>query len=164
MNELWKRASLDPNTISNDELQMLLNDRLAFVTDNLSTINCQNIDETLFDLIMLCFDSLNEHRSTILKLWQSTQMNSQLLCKMQTQLIESIDIWHQELSINWQIGTYIQNTLFLLILFYISTIWKDDSSPDSSKVMAKTNEIIELLNQSKSAPFDLLQKLKALIV
>lgn len=163
MIELWERAYLNPSAISYDELQRLLNDRLAFVTDNLSTVSRQNLDETLFDLIMLCFDSLNERRTIILKIWNDFNFNQKIICQMQTQLIEAIDMWHQELEINWQIGHYIQHTLFLLMLIYLSIIWKNDDSPDISKVMAKTNEIIGWLNQSKSAPFDLLQKLKALI-
>ena len=160
MNDLWERAYLNPNDISDDELQSLLNDRIGFVTDNLSTVGRHNLDETIFDLVMLFFDSLNEKRPIILKLWDNLDFNQKLVCKMQAQLTESIGIWHQELAIDWTVARPIQNILFMLALIYTSTIWKDDESPDSAKVMAKVNEITVWLSQSKSAPFDLLQKLK----
>ena len=50
-----------------NEIQLLINDRLATVTDNLATVSPHTQNETIFDLIMLFFDSLNEKRQTILK-------------------------------------------------------------------------------------------------
>ena len=82
MNDLWERAYLNPNNVGDEELQILLNDRLAFVTDNLSTVSRHNLDETLFDLIMLFFDSLNEKRPIILKLWDSLDLNQKLDLKI----------------------------------------------------------------------------------
>jgi hypothetical protein len=151
------------NLENHDQIQMLINDRIGFVTDRLGSVSRQNHDETIFDLMMLFFDSLNEKREIILKIWDSVSFNQQLICEGQSQLLNAIDNWHQELNINWQVGKYIQNLLFLLCLVYLSAIWKDDNSADSSKVMAKVDEIIKWLNSSKSSPFDVLQKLKNLI-
>lgn len=163
INSLWEQAEQTPEKLSASELQILINDRLGVVTDNLSTVSRQNLDETLFDLIMLFVDSLNEKRQAILKIWDYADFNQKLICQLQTQLTEAIDIWHQELGIHWQVGRYVQNLLFSLIIIYTTTIWKTDNSTDNSIVMAKVNEIIGWIRNSKSAPLDLLEKLKGLI-
>jgi hypothetical protein len=164
INSLWERAALNPADLTANEIQLLINDRLATVTDNLATVSPHTQNETIFDLIMLFFDSLNEKRQTILKLWDNIDFNQKLICQSQAQLITAIDCWHKELNLHWQIGGYLQNLLFLVALSYTATIWKTDTSADSSKVMAKVDEIIGWLNSSKSAPFDFLQKLKNIIV
>jgi hypothetical protein len=164
INNLWQRAAIAPIELTIEELQMLINDRLGVITDGLSSVSRQSSDETIFDLIMLFFDSLNEKRQIILGLWDHVDFNQRLICQGQAQLITAIDGWHQELNIHWQMGRYLQNLLFLLTLSYVATIWKNDDSADSSKVMAKVDEIISWLNASKSAPFDLLQKLKGAII
>ncbi|MCX7342818.1 MAG: hypothetical protein NT128_01555 [Proteobacteria bacterium] len=163
IDSLWEQAEQTPEKLSASELQILINDRLGVVTDNLSTVSRQNLDETLFDLIMLFIDSLNEKRQAILKIWDQTDFNQKLICQLQTQLTEAIDMWHQELDIHWQVGRYVQNLLFMLVITYTTTIWKTDNSPDNSTVMAKVNEIIGWIRNSKSAPLDLLEKLKGLI-
>ena len=43
-------------------------------------------------------------------------------------------------------------------------VWKDDTSADNSKVMAKIDELIGWLNASKSAPFNLLEKVKNMVM
>lgn len=163
INSLWEKAEQTPAGLSANEVQILINDRLGAVTDNLPTVSRQNLDETLFDLIMLFIDSLNERRQTILKIWNETDLNQKLICQLQTQLTEAVDIWHQELNIHWQVGRYLQNLLFSLIIIYTTNIWKTDSTPDNSTVMAKVNEIIGWIKNSKSAPLDFLEKLKGLI-
>ncbi len=163
IDSLWEQAEQTPEKLSASELQILINDRLGVVTDNLSMVSRQNLDETLFDLIMLFIDSLNEKRQTILKIWNEIDFNQKLICQLQTQLTEAIDMWHQELDIHWQVGRYVQNLLFMLVITYTTTIWKTDNSPDNSTVMAKVNEIIGWIRNSKSAPLDLLEKLKGLI-
>ncbi len=163
ISSLWEQAEQTPEKLSASELQVLINDRLGVVTDNLATVSRQNLDETLFDLIMLFIDSLNEKRQAIIKIWDKTDFNQKLICQLQTQLTEAIDIWHQELDIHWQVGRYLQNLLFSLIIIYTTTIWKTDNTPDNSIVMAKVNEIIGWIRNSKSAPLDLLEKLKGLI-
>ncbi|MEI6627826.1 MAG: hypothetical protein WCN27_00240 [Alphaproteobacteria bacterium] len=163
IDSLWEQAEQTPEKLSASELQILINDRLGVLTDNLSTVSRQNLDETLFDLIMLFIDSLNEKRQAILKIWDQTDFNQKLICQLQTQLTEAIDMWHQELDIHWQVGRYVQNLLFMLVITYTTTIWKTDNSPDNSTVMAKVNEIIGWIRNSKSAPLDLLEKLKGLI-
>ena len=163
INSLWEQAEQTPEKLAASELQTLINDRLGVVTDKLSTVSRQNLDETLFDLIMLFVDSLNEKRQSILKIWDHADFNQKLICQLQTQLTETIDIWHQELGIHWQVGRYIQNLLFSLIIIYTTTIWKTDNTTDNSIVMAKINEIIGWIRNSKSAPLDLLEKLKGLI-
>lgn len=163
IDSLWEQAEQTPEKLSASELQILINDRLGVVTDNLSMVSRQNLDETLFDLIMLFIDSLNEKRQTILKIWNEIDFNQKLICQLQTQLTEAIDMWHQELDIHWQVGRYLQNLLFSLIIIYTTNIWKTDNTPDNSTVMAKVNEIIGWIRNSKSAPLDLLEKLKGLI-
>jgi membrane protease YdiL (CAAX protease family) len=54
--------------------------------------------------------------------------------------------------------------LFLCALIYAAVVWKDDTSADNSKVMAKIDELIGWLNASKSAPFDLLEKVKSMVM
>ncbi len=161
INSLWQRAADSPAEITTAELQILLNDRLGIVTDGLASVSRHNTDETIFDLMMLFFDSLNEKRAIILKLWEIKDFNQKLICEGQSQLLNAIDDWHQALGIHGNLGRYVQNLLFLLALVYTMTVWKDDLSADSSKVMAKVDEIIGWLNASKSAPFDLWQKLKS---
>lgn len=160
---IWEKATLDPSTVTPDEIQALINDRLWQVTDNLLTVSRNNTNETLFDLMMLVFDSLNEKRACILSLWDSQSLSTKLICEGQSQALAAIDTWHQELELNWNTARYVQNLLFLCALIYAANVWKDDISPDNSKVMAKIDELISWLNASKSAPFDLLEKLKGMI-
>lgn len=159
MHSLWKRAENNPASLTFDELQMLLNDRLGFVSDGLSSVSRNNPDDTLFDLMMLCFDSLNDKRETILHLWDGVDFDAKLICEGQSQLLNAINRWHEELGIQWPAGNYLQNLLFLLALVYTAYIWKSDMSADNSKVMAAVNQIIIWLKNSKSAPFDFLKKI-----
>ena len=147
-----------------EEIQALINDRLWAVTDNLSTVSRHNTNETLFDLMMLVFDSLTEKRGIILNLWDSSSLNPQLICEGQSQIIAAIDGWHQELNLHWNTARYVQNLLFMCALIYAAVVWKDDTSADNSKVMAKIDELIGWLNASKSAPFDLIEKVKNMVM
>lgn len=164
INAIWKKAEQHPSNLTTDEIQALLNDRLWMVTDNLSTVSRGNTNETLFDLMMLVFDSLTEKRACILKIWDSNSLNSRLICEGQSQILAAIDGWHQELNLQWNTARYVQNLLFLCSLIYATAVWKDDASTDNSKVMAKIDELIGWLNASKSAPFDLIEKVKSMVM
>ena len=164
INALWEKAGVQPNALSASEIQALINDRLSTVTDKLSSVSLHNKDETLFDLMMLFFDSLTEKRNTVFDLYSSCSFETSLICDMQSQILSAIDNWHQELSLHWPFGRYVQNLLFFCALIYTVNVWKDDISPDNSKVMAKIDELIRWINSSKSAPFDLIEKLKNTIM
>lgn len=163
INAIWEKA-INQGVLTSEELQALINDRLWVVTDSLSTVSRHNTDETLFDLMMLVFDSLTEKREVILTLWNSSSLNPQLICEGQSQIIAAVDSWHQELNLHWSTARYVQNLLFMCALMYAATVWKDDTSADNSKVMAKIDELISWLNASKSAPFDLIEKIKNMVV
>jgi len=160
---IWEKATQDPAAITVDEIQALINDRLWQVTDNLATVSRNNTNETLFDLMMLVFDSLTEKRTCILGLWGTQSLSTKLICEGQAQVLATIDTWHQELELNWDAARYVQNLLFMCALIYAANVWKDDTSADNSKVMAKVDEMIGWLNASKSAPFDLLEKVKSMV-
>jgi hypothetical protein len=160
---IWEKAANQEELTTND-IHALINDRLWVVTDNLSTVSCHNRDETLFDLIMLVFDSLTEKREVILALWNSRSLSPQLICEGHSQIIAAIDSWHQELNLHWNTARYLQNLLFMCALIYAAAVWKDDISPDNSKVMAKIDELIGWLNASKTAPFDLIEKVKNMVI
>lgn len=149
---IWNKAE-NGEILTNAEIQVLINDRLLAVTDKLSTVSRHNTDEVLFDLMMLVFDSLTEKREAILNIWNSDFLNSDFICEAQSQIIVAIDSWHEELNLHWNTGRYVQNLLFLCALIYAAVVWKDDTSPDNSKVMAKIDELIRWLSASKSAPF-----------
>lgn len=157
---IWEKAEHDTSTITAQEIQVLINDRLWYVTEHLETVSKNNANETLFDLMMLVFDSLTEKRKSILNLWNSQKLSDQLICETQAQVLNAIDTWHQKLGIHWDIGRYMQNVLFLSALIYATTIWKDDTSADNSKVMAKIDEMIRWIKAAKSEPFELLEKAK----
>ncbi len=165
---LWYNAVIiaeaNQEELMPEELQALINNRLWAVTDKLSMVSRHNPDETLFDLMMLVFDSLTEKREIILNLWDSSSLNPGLICEGQSQIITAIDGWHQELNLHWNTARYVQNLLFLCALIYAAVVWKDDTSADNSKVMAKIDELIGWLNASKSAPFDLIEKIKNTIM
>ncbi len=163
VNAIWGKAA-NKEELSSDEIQVLINDRLWAVTDNLSTVSRHNTNETLFDLMMLVFDSLTEKREIILNLWSSSSLNPQLICEGQSQIITAIDSWHQELNLHWNTARYVQNLLFMCALIYAAAVWKDDTSADNSKVMAKIDELIGWLNASKSGPFDLIEKVKNMVM
>ena len=162
INAIWEKAA-NQEELNFEEIQALINDRLWIVTDRLATVSRHNNNETLFDLMMLVFDSLTEKRETVLNLWNSSSLSPQLICEGQSQIIAAIDSWHQELNLHWSTARYVQNLLFLCALIYAAAVWKDDTSPDNSKVMAKIDELIGWLNASKSAPFDLLEKVKSMV-
>lgn len=164
INTLWEKAKNDSARITPSEIQALINDRLSFVTDNLSTVSVQNKNETLFDVMMLFFDGLSEKRKAVLDLYNSCALNSSLICQAQAQIITAIDHWHNELNLHWTIGRYVQNLFFLCALIYAANVWKDDTSADNSKVMAKIDELIRWINSSKSAPFDLMEKIKSTVM
>ncbi len=163
VNAIWEKAG-NQEELTPEEIQALINDRLWAVTDNLSTVSRHNTNETLFDLMMLVFDSLTEKRGIILNLWDSSSLNPQLICEGQSQIIAAIDGWHQELNLHWNTARYVQNLLFMCALIYAAVVWKDDTSADNSKVMAKIDELIGWLNASKSAPFDLIEKVKNMVM
>ena len=160
---IWEKATQDQAAVTVDEIQALINDRLWQVTDNLATVSRNNTNETLFDLMMLVFDSLTEKRACILSLWDAQNLSTKLICEGQAQVLAAIDTWHQELELNWDAARYAQNLLFMCALIYAANVWKDDTSADNSKVMAKIDEMISWLNASKSAPFDLLEKVKSMV-
>lgn len=164
INIIWEKAQKQSPELNTEEIQALINDRLWAVTDQLSTVSRHTTNETLFDLMMLVFDSLTEKRESILNLWNSSFLNPKLICEGQSQVIAAIDSWHQELNLHWNTGRYVQNLLFFCALMYAAIVWKDDTSADNSKVMAKIDELISWLNASKSAPFDLIEKIKAKIM
>jgi hypothetical protein len=110
--------------------------------------------------MMLVFDSLTEKRVCVLNIWNASSLDPKCICEAQSQIIAAIDGWHQQLNLHWNTARYVQNLLFLCALMYAAAVWKDDTSADNSKVMAKIDELIGWLNASKSAPFDLLEKVK----
>lgn len=161
--EIWARAECDPISVTPEEIQTLINDRLWFVTERLETVGRNNTDETLFDLMMLVFDSLTEKRACILALWTAQKLSDQLICETQAQVLAAIDTWHQTLRIHWEVGRYVQNLLFLCALIYAGSVWLDDTSADNSKVMAKIDEMIRWMKTAKAAPLDLVEKLKGMV-
>lgn len=166
--DLWTKArdqlKDQPDVLSDDEIKVIINDRLHVVTTNLGTISRHNQNETLFDLMMLVFDSLTEHREAVLNIYGAYDFSSSLICQVQSQCLAAIDQWHETLDLHWTFGRYMQNLLFLCALLYAASVWKEDISPDNSKVMAKIDELISWINSSKSAPFDLLEKIKSKLV
>ena len=164
INIIWAKAEQPTPELTFEEIQALINDRLWAVTDQLSTVSLSNTDETLFDLMMLVFDSLTEKRACILNIWNTSSLDPKCICEGQSQIIAAIDGWHQTLNLQWNTARYVQNLLFLCALMYAASVWKDDTSADNSKVMAKIDELISWLNASKSAPFDLLAKVKSMVM
>ena len=164
INAIWEKAAQPSPELTFEEIQALINDRLWAVTDQLSTVSLHSTDETLFDLMMLVFDSLTEKRTCILNLWNAIELNPKCICEAQSQISAAIDGWHQQLNLPWNTARYVQNLLFLCALIYAAVVWKDDTSADNSKVMAKIDELIGWLNASKSAPFDLLEKVKSMVM
>lgn len=152
IDKIWQNILKNIDLVSEQELQLLLDDRLWFVTDNLKTITATLEKEKIFDLIMLGIDSLQERRAEILHLKNNKNFDYDFICKLQSQLMREINIWHQHLNLAWGKGTYFQNYAFLGMLTYAANIWIDDHSPDSAKVMAKTDEMIDWLLQLKSNP------------
>jgi hypothetical protein len=67
------------------------------------------------------------------------------------------------LGLHWDVGRYVQNLLFLCALIYAANVWKDDTSADNSKVMAKIDEMIRWMKATKTAPLDVLEKLKGMV-
>jgi len=57
---IWEKAESNPSAITPEEIQALINNRLWYVTERLETVSRNNVDEALFDLMMLVFDSLTE--------------------------------------------------------------------------------------------------------
>ncbi|MEI7493947.1 MAG: hypothetical protein WCJ92_05055 [Alphaproteobacteria bacterium] len=164
INAIWEKAEQPSPELTFEEIQALINDRLWAVTDQISTVSLNSANETLFDLMMLVFDSLTEKRTCILNLWNASSLDPKCICEAQSQIIAAIDGWHQTLNLHWNTARYVQNLLFLCALMYAAAVWKDDTSADNSKVMAKIDELIGWLNASKSAPFDLLEKLKGMVM
>lgn len=160
---IWESAESDAVSVTPEEIQALINDRLWYVTERLETVSRNTVDEALFDLMMLVFDSLTEKRGCILGLWDTQKISDQLICETQAQVLAAIDTWHQRLEIHWNAGRYVQNLLFLCALIYAASVWKNDTSADNSKVMAKIDEMIRWMKASKTAPFDLLEKLKSMV-
>ena len=164
INTIWEKAAQPSPELTFEEIQALINDRLWAVTDQLSTVSLNSTNETLFDLMMLVFDSLTEKRACILNIWSTIALDPKCICEGQSQIIGAIDEWHQTLNLHWNTARYVQNLLFLCALMYAAAVWKDDTSADNSKVMAKIDELIGWLNASKSAPFDLLEKVKSMVM
>ncbi len=161
---IWEKAEQMESELTFEDIQVLIHDRLEAVTGKLSTVSRHSENETLFDLMMLVFDSLTEKRTCILNIWNSQSLSTKLVCEGQSQILTAIDGWHQELELHWNTARYVQNLLFLCALIYAATVWRDDTSTDNSKVMAKIDEMIRWLNASKAAPFDFLEKLKGMVV
>ncbi|MCE2716359.1 MAG: hypothetical protein ACK4V2_03585 [Pseudomonadota bacterium] len=160
---IWEKAESNPSAITPEEIQALINNRLWYVTERLETVSRNNVDEALFDLMMLVFDSLTEKRACVLSLWETQKLSDQLICETQAQVLTAIDGWHQTLGLHWDVGRYVQNLLFLCALIYAANVWKDDTSADNSKVMAKIDEMIRWMKATKTAPLDVLEKLKGMV-
>lgn len=153
--ELWENALHNPESLSDDDLKVLLDDRLWFVTDLLNSISQNSEKEKLFDLLMLTIDSLSEQRQAILILAKTTKITPSLICHAQAQILSAIHTWHEQLGLHWNVGAHLQNVLFFGVLTYAINIWLDDDSPDASQVMAKIDELITWLMTMKSQPLQI---------
>lgn len=158
IDELWHKSSNTKHEFSDDEIKFLLDNRLWFVTDRLDTVSKNSEKETLFDLIMLVIDSLSEHRQGILNMADNLNISSNLLCHSQSQILREINIWHNSLGLHWNTGKHLQNVLFFGVLTYAINIWLDDNSIDSSKVMAKIDELISWMMELKNNPLQIIRK------
>lgn len=158
IDDLWQTALNDTHEFNDDEIKLLLDNRLWFVTERLNTLSNHSEKEILFDLIMLAIDSLSEHRQAILNIAKNFIITPNLLCHSQAQILREINIWHQNLGLHWNTGKHLQNVLFFGVLTYAINIWIDDDSIDSAKVMAKIDELISWMMELKNNPLQIVRQ------
>lgn len=158
IDDLWQKALDTTHEFDDDEIRLLLDNRLWFVTERLNTLSTNSEKETLFDLIMLAIDGLSAHRQAILNIAKNFHINPNLLCHLQAQILREINVWHQNLVLHWNTGKHLQNVLFFGVLAYAVNIWIDDESIDSAKVMAKIDELISWMMELKNNPLQIVKQ------
>ena len=157
----WENL-LDSKQISDEHFLSLLNDRIFWVDGELLKLNFlkEEEGEAVFDLIMLIFDSLQLKRKEIKHLVVITNLSQNLVCKAQSHLLGAISRWHSHCGIANSRFEFFQNIGFLILLYYLFTIWLEDDSSDLGILMAKTSEALEHWKNLKRSPLSFMEYFK----